>query len=155
MHIEVSTVLLYLAAIITAFSTTFLRGFQNKNVAGGHKRLAFIFGYAMAICEVFTIGLAVQNGMLVAAFSGLGAGMGWVVSMKVHDKIMKKRLKEIEAAKKLKKRSKQEDRIRSIIEEILKEKGVEDHQHLVDELILNENEESNYNDKINLKKEPE
>lgn len=153
MHIEVSTLLLYLAAIITAFATTFLRGFQNKNVAGGYKRLAFIFGYAMAICEVFTIGLAVQNGMLVAAFSGLGAGLGWVVSMKVHDKIMKKRLKGIEEEKKLKKRSKQEERIRHIIEDILKEKGLDDNQHLVDELISAETDESE-DTKPNLNKEP-
>lgn len=134
MEFNYGTVLVCLAAILTAFVTTFLRGFQNKNVAGGHQKLAFFFGYAMNICDVLTIGIVVANGMFIAMFAGFGAGLGWVVSMRVHDKIMKKRLKEIEAEKKIKKRSKQEERMRDVVIQVLKERGIDDPQRLIDEL---------------------
>jgi len=131
MYIELSTILIYLAAIGTAFVTTFLRGFQNKNVAGGFKKLSFVVGYAMAICDVLTIGIVVKNGMSVALFAGFGAGLGWVVSMQVHDKIMKAKMKAIEEAKKLKKKSKQEERIRMIVSDILQEKGLDTTEHIL------------------------
>lgn len=157
MEINYATVLVCLAAIVTAFVTTFLRGFQNKNVAGGHQKLAFFFGYAMNICDVLTIGIVVANGMFIAMFAGFGAGLGWVISMRVHDKIMKKRLKEIEAEKKIKKRSKQEDRIRDVVIQVLKERGVDDPQRLIDEIesdINKEEIEIEDNIRFNLNKEP-
>lgn len=141
MEINYTTILVCIASIATAFVTTFLRGFQNKNVAGGHQKLAFFVGYAMNICDVLTIGIIVANGMFIAMFAGFGAGLGWVVSMKVHDKLMKKKLKALEEEKKLKKRSKQEERIRGIVMQVLKENGVEDTQRLIDEIAYDSEQE--------------
>lgn len=121
------------------FLTTFLRGAQNKNVAGGHKRLAVVFGFAMSLCDILTITLvgaaAVQAaqsgnnmfGFIIAVCGGTGSALGWVLSMVVHDRIMRQRYAERDAQKKLRKRSKQEERVRDILRDELDEleaKGV-------------------------------
>lgn len=122
-----------LAIFGTMFTTTFLRGMQNKNVAGGHKRLAAVFGFAMAMCDIVTISLV--GGVAVAAASsgdhsfgiytaiagGTGSAIGWVLSMVIHDRVMRRRNEAREAEKKLRKRSKQEERIRSILRDELEE----------------------------------
>lgn len=128
-----SNALLFGCAAIfgTMFATTFLRGFQNKNVAGGHKRMAAVFGFAMAMCDIVTISLvgavAVNAatsgdhsfGMLTAIAGGAGSAIGWVLSMVIHDRVMRRRNEARDAQKKLRKRSKQEERIRDILRDEL------------------------------------
>lgn len=124
----------WVAIFGTMFITTFLRGTQNKNVAGGHKRLAAVFGFAMAICDIITMTLvgataahsAMQSGSIglsaiPALCGGAGSAIGWVLSMVVHDRIMRRRNEAREAEKKSRKRSKQEERIRNILRDELEE----------------------------------
>lgn len=115
------TVAIYATAIATMFATTFLRGFQNKNVAGGYKKLAGVFGYMMAVCDMITIGLVVKGGLPVAFIAAFGAAGGWMLGMIVHDRIMRKREQERARRKKIKKQSKREELIQSLIDERLHE----------------------------------
>lgn len=116
----------------TMFTTTFLRGVQNKNVAGGHKRLAFGVGFVMAMSDFLTISLvggtavysALTSGnvwpvIVPAVCGGLGSAIGWVLSMVAHDRLMRRRNSEREEQKKLRKRSKQEERIRDVLRDEL------------------------------------
>lgn len=118
---DTQALLIYATAVLTMFATTFLRGFQNKNVAGGYKKLAGIFGYAMAVCDMLTVGLIVKGGMPVAFVGAFGAALGWIVGMAVHDSILRKREKELARLKKEKKRTKREQLIISLVEERLQE----------------------------------
>lgn len=120
------TLALFLGTCAITFTTTFLRGFQNKNVAGGYKKMAFVFGFLMYIGDVLAIGLAVSSGLYVAVFAALGAGLGWVVSMTAHERLVKSREKEKDRKKKLKKLNKREEWIRSIIQEELQERDTND-----------------------------
>lgn len=116
---DAQALLIYATAVLTMFATTFLRGFQNRNVAGGYKKLAGIFGYAMAVCDMLTVGLIVKGGMTVAFVGAFGAALGWIVGMVAHDSILRKREKELSRLKKEKKRTKRELLIISLVEERL------------------------------------
>lgn len=120
-NIDWHSVAIYGIAICTMFATTFLRGFQNKNVAGGYIKLAGVVGYIMAVCDMITVGLIVKGGLPVAFVGAIGAGIGWMVGMHVHSIIMRKREKEREQAKKIKKRNRREDEILRVLEERLVE----------------------------------
>jgi uncharacterized protein YneF (UPF0154 family) len=120
------TELLLLAGTIVAlFSTTLLRSVQNKNVAGNHKKMAFIFGTGMSACELLVMGLVAssQNYMFML-LGAVGSGIGWVAGMYMHDRMMRKKLEE---QKRLKKK-KRNNRIRTIsrdeIDERLQELGI-------------------------------
>ena len=82
--------LMHLLAGIATFVTVFLKGFQHKNVIGGHLRLTFITSYAMAIADVVLVNLIVKTGWEVAFYCGTGAATGMVLSMLAHDKWVKK-----------------------------------------------------------------
>lgn len=90
-----------LGTMAALFSITLLRSAQNKNVAGGHKRLAFIFGTGMSACELLVMGLvaSTQNPMLMM-LGAIGSGIGWVAGMVLHDRIMRKKMAEAKAEKK-------------------------------------------------------
>lgn len=121
LNVELQMAVIYATAVVTMFATTFLRGFQNKNVAGGYKKLAALFGYAMAVCDMLTIGLVVKGGLAVAFIGAIGAAAGWVVGMYVHDRIMRKREHERARLKKIKKKTKREDLIQRMIDERLQD----------------------------------
>lgn len=121
LNVELQMAVIYATAVVTMFATTFLRGFQNKNVAGGYKKLAALFGYAMAVCDMLTIGLVVKGGLAVAFIGAIGAAAGWVVGMYVHDRIMRKRENERARLKKIKKKTKREDLIQRMIDERLQD----------------------------------
>lgn len=115
----------YLLAVATMFGATFLRGFQNKNVAGGHKKLAAVVGYMMAVSDMLTIGLVVKGGITVAFVGAGGAAIGWVLGMVVHDRIMRRRMAEISRAKKERKRTKREELIQRLVDERINELGLD------------------------------
>lgn len=107
------------------FTTTVLRSTQNKNVAGGHRWMAFIFGTLMCGCELTVYKMVSDTGNYwLIALSALGAGSGWVAGMIVHDRMMRKRLE----AEKLLKKKKRNSRIRELsreeIDERLRELGL-------------------------------
>lgn len=120
-NIDLHMAAVYVTAIVTMFATTFLRGFQNKNVAGGYIKLAGVFGYAMAVCDMVTIGLVVKGGLAVAFIGAIGAALGWMAGMVVHNLLMKKREKERARIKKERKRSRREEYLIHLIQEQLQD----------------------------------
>lgn len=118
--------LLYLVGTVLAlFLTTFLRGFQSRNVAGGHKRLAFIFGTAMNLCDLSIIVMVAANpSVYVLLFGSVSSGLGWVAGMLAHERLMRDRSERERLAKK-QKRKKQIRRVaKDEIDERLKEHGL-------------------------------
>lgn len=79
---------LTLSAVV-AFIAVFLKGFQHKNVIGGHIRSVFFTSYAMAVFDVLTVTLIIHNGLWSAVAVGVGASFGMVTAIKLHDKIYK------------------------------------------------------------------
>jgi hypothetical protein len=94
-----------LTATIATFVSVFFRGFQNKNVVGGYKKMAFFTGYIMNVLDIMVIGLVVNSGVGVVIISGMGAAFGYVVSMQVHEYFVGRKIKE---RKKIKKEIKKE-----------------------------------------------
>lgn len=116
--------LLGLSAMTAMFVMTLLRGFQNKSVAGGHKRLAFVCGGLMTALEGVVIVMIAQAGHDVIPFTAFGAACGWVAGMYAHDAIMRKRMKAAKKAKKTKRRAQLDDMVNERVEERLKELGL-------------------------------
>lgn len=98
MRIEILLVLTFFAM----FSSTFLRGFQNKNVAGGHRKLAFICGWAMALLDGLTVLAIAHQGMAALPFTAFGAAFGWVAGMGMHDILLRRHIRKVKAEKKAK-----------------------------------------------------
>lgn len=118
--------ILMVAGTMTAlFSTTLMRGLQNKSVAGGHKRLAFIFGTGMSACELLVMGLvaSTQNPMLMM-LGAIGSGVGWVVGMVLHDRIMRKKMATLKAEKKSRRAKRIRTASREEIIKVLEERGL-------------------------------
>lgn len=107
---------------LALFTTTLLRGFQNKNIAGNHKRMAFIFGTGMSACELLVMGIvaATQNPMFMM-LGAFGSGIGWVAGMLLHDRLMRKKMAEAKAEKKSRRLSRirraSRDEIMKVLEE--------------------------------------
>ena len=112
------------SALAAMFFTTFLRGFQNKSVAGGHKRLAFIGGGLMTALEGVVFVMIAKSGSDVIPFTALGSACGWIAGMYAHDALMRKRLKAEKKAKKTKRREQIDEIVNERLEERLKELGV-------------------------------
>lgn len=118
--------LLYIVGtVIALFTTTFLRGFQSRNVAGGHKRLAFVFGTAMNLCDLSIIVMVAANpSVYVLLFGSLSSGCGWVAGMIAHERLMRARTER----ERLEKKQKRKKQIRSLakdeIDTRLKEHGL-------------------------------
>lgn len=118
------SVIMALSGLTAMFITTFLRGFQNKNVAGGHKLLAFFCGGAMTLFEGIVIVLIAESGKELILFTALGSAFGWVCGMLVHEWIMRKKVKEAKKAKKYKRQSKLEQMVNDRVNERLEELGL-------------------------------
>jgi hypothetical protein len=112
--------LIYASAFAAMLLTTCLRGFQNKNVAAGYKKLAFICGAAMTGLEGVVILLVAHSGVEALPFTALGSGLGWVVGMWAHDRLMKRRRKAEKAAKKTKRR----EQLEALVDERLRERSL-------------------------------
>jgi hypothetical protein len=81
--------MIYIASIIVSFISCFLKGFQHKNVIGGHLKSVWLTSYLMAIFDVAAVALIVEGGWPIALTAGLGASTGMVVAIKFHDKVFK------------------------------------------------------------------
>lgn len=121
-----TTAVLYVTGFAVTYLLTMIRGFQNKSVAGGHKRLAFLGGGAMTALEnTVTVLLATTLGdYTLIAFTSAGSAFGWVSGMYMHDAMMRKRLKAEKKAKKTKRRSQIEETVNELLEERLKELNI-------------------------------
>jgi hypothetical protein len=81
--------MLYVLSLLVSFAGVFLKGFQHKNVIGGHLRLLFITSYLMAIFDVAAVTLIVKGGWWVAVSSGTGAAFGMLSAVLLHDRWFK------------------------------------------------------------------
>ncbi len=84
--------MIYVYAMIAAFLSATLRGAQNKNVIGNHRLLAFVTAILMYMVDAVTVYFVANTGLSVAPFSGIGAGCGYIASMRLHAFLMKHRL---------------------------------------------------------------
>ena len=75
-------------AFLTTFTSVFLKGFQHKNVIGGHLKSIAITSYFMAVTDVILVGLISQKGFVIAFSCGTGAALGMIISVHYHVKIM-------------------------------------------------------------------
>lgn len=86
-----STLALLAASFATSFVTIFLRGFQQKNVHGNHKLLAYFTAYLIIAGEFVTVTLVVRGHWWIVFSAGTGAGLGMVAAMTFHDRIVRKK----------------------------------------------------------------
>jgi hypothetical protein len=123
MEFDITQYLSAAAAFGAMLTTTFLRGFQNKNVAGGHKKLAFVFGGAMTAFEGIVIGLIATSGWHMIPFAAVGSAFGWVLGMVSHDRVMRNYNRKRKQVKKSKRARRMDRSIDRRLEElgILKE----------------------------------
>lgn len=78
----------HLIAFLTTFTSVFLKGFQHKNVIGGHLKSIAITSYLMAVTDVILVGLISQKGFVIAFACGTGAALGMLISVHYHVKIL-------------------------------------------------------------------
>lgn len=82
--------LLYVTSVLVSFLTVGLKGFQHKNVIGGHLRSVAVVSYLMAAGDVVSVSLIVKGGWIIMLTSGTGAALGMIASIKLHDRIFSK-----------------------------------------------------------------
>ena len=82
--------ILYLISFIVNLTYVFLKGWQHKNVIGGHTKSAAGLAFFMGIMEVVSVSIIVKGGWGVAISTGMGAAIGIVLAMKLHDKVYRK-----------------------------------------------------------------
>lgn len=82
--------IIYAISAIVSFTSCFLKGFQHKNVIGGHIKSVFFTSWMMAAFDVAAVTLIVKGGWPIALSSGLGASLGMVVAIKSHDRLFGK-----------------------------------------------------------------
>ncbi len=80
----------HIQAFLVTLVSVGLKGFQHKNVIGGHLKLIVVTSYLMAVADVLLVGLVVSNGWKVAFASGTGAALGMLISVTMHDRFVKK-----------------------------------------------------------------
>lgn len=85
--------MIYALSALVSFVACFLKGFQHKNVIGGHLKAVFVTSWLMAAFDVAAVTLIVQGGWPIALSSGLGASIGMVVAITSHNRIFEKRPK--------------------------------------------------------------
>ena len=76
------------SAMSVSFITVGLKGFQHKNVIGGHLKMVVVTSYCHAVCDVVLVGLVVKSGLDVAIAVGTGAALGMLVSILLHDRFL-------------------------------------------------------------------
>lgn len=77
-------------ALAATYVSSALRGFQYKNIIGGHMRLVTVNAYLIAFAEIAFVGMAAKNGWIIALAAGTGAALGIWTSIVLHNFIFKK-----------------------------------------------------------------
>jgi hypothetical protein len=77
--------LIYPTSVCVSFIAVALKGFQHKNVIGGHEKSMFFTSYLMAAFDVAAVGIIVVGGWPIAFTSGTGAAFGMIFSTRLHD----------------------------------------------------------------------
>lgn len=111
-----------IAAPCATFCSTVLRGFQNKAVACNNKRQAFTVGTIMNACDVLVIAsIAHHASLTIIVLSALGAGIGWITGMRIHDRLNYKRRQLLKQQKK----EKQKRKVLKVVQKVLAKKDLE------------------------------
>jgi hypothetical protein len=79
--------MIYVASALVSFVSCFLKGFQHKNVIGGHLKAVYFTSWFMALFDVVAVLLIVEGGWPIAISTGFGASLGMIVAVTSHDKI--------------------------------------------------------------------
>lgn len=82
--------MIYVLSFAVTFISVFLKGFQHKNVIGGHLKSVWVTSWVMGAFEVASITLIVAGGWTIAISVGMGASFGMVSAIILHDRIYKK-----------------------------------------------------------------
>lgn len=82
--------MVHVVCALVTFLSVGLKGFQHKNVIGGHIRSAFWTSYLMGLFDVLTISMVARHGLVMALSVGTGAAFGMVSAMKLHDRLYKR-----------------------------------------------------------------
>lgn len=82
---------IYAASAMVTFCAVFLKGFQHKNVIGGHMKSVFVTSYLMAAVDVLAVAIVIQGGIWTAISSGTGAALGMVSAIKLHNRLFKEK----------------------------------------------------------------
>lgn len=77
----------YALSVLVSFCAVFLKGFQHKNVIGGHLKTVAVTSYLMAAFDVAAVALIVRGGWGIALTSGTGAALGMLTAIKCHDRL--------------------------------------------------------------------
>lgn len=79
----------HLLAFCFTFCAVFLKGFQHKNVIGGHLRAIVITSYLMAVLDAWLIlEIGAKASRDIAFSCGSGAALGMWISVKYHKEIL-------------------------------------------------------------------
>lgn len=84
--------MIYLISAFASFVSCFLKGFQHKNVIGGHLKSVYFTSWLMAAFDVLSVVLIVKGGWPIAISSGFGASLGMVCAVVFHDRIFGKQI---------------------------------------------------------------
>ena len=80
---------IYLMSTVVTAIAVFLKGFQYKNVIGGHKKSIAGFAFLMAFLDVVSVSLVVKGGWTLGISAGAGAVIGMLVAIELHDRLYK------------------------------------------------------------------
>lgn len=79
--------MIYLVSFVMSFVAVFLKGFQYKNVIGGHMRLVIVTAFLMAFLDVALVFLVVKGDWTLGFSAGCGASSAMYLSIRLHDAI--------------------------------------------------------------------
>ena len=81
--------LFVVGSFLMTFFTVFLRGFQHKNVIGGHMRSIVAIAYLIYVADFIGFAIIIKNDWRIVFISALGASLGMYASVTLHNRIYK------------------------------------------------------------------
>lgn len=76
-----------LASFLCTLTAIALKGYQHKNVIGGHIKSVCFIAYLMYIFNILAVTLIIKNDWTIVFVSAFGASLGMYISIKLHDKV--------------------------------------------------------------------
>lgn len=79
-----------LASFLCTLIAVALKGYQHKNVIGGHIKSVCFIAYLMYIFDILAVTLIIKNDWTIVFVSAFGASLGMLISIKLHDRVYKR-----------------------------------------------------------------